>query len=208
MDPSSPNSTIARRVWNRFCMVFAVAFIVFICAARTGGRYVAEHFEVFRRSPGGPIQYVRVTYGYESSQSLLSGLLPRKRVWFVAPGNPSDPILFVVLESGVGRPREYLQIKWTHPGGGTVGRHYHSRDVSRKLLQEATMTLPDGTHLDLLNSRLMYAIKDGQVTSRAVDVRKEQVDHFIRFGLMGDFSLEGLERSAAEVSSSASPEKK
>jgi hypothetical protein len=184
--------------------LMAAGIVLLLCFGYTKGVYIAEHFEVFQRSSGAATEYLRVTYGYESSQSILSTLRPpfifHKQTYYVSPGSPSDPIRFVVLESGTGRPH-WLHTKWEYARGGRTGGRTATRtpDVTRKVLLEAILTLPDGTQQDLRNSHMMYSIVANGVRSRLVDMRKGQVDSFIRFWLMKDFSLDGLERCAHET---------
>ncbi|MGH7973791.1 MAG: hypothetical protein ACREIC_34170 [Limisphaerales bacterium] len=180
----------------------AAGLALVVCFGYTPGVYVAEHFEVFQRSRGAATEYLRVTYGYESDQYFRSNLrLPvifHKETWYVSPGNPSDRIRFVVLESGNGRPH-WLHTKWEYLKTRARPSGPSSRDVEWKVLLGAILTLPDGTQQDLSNSRMMYAIVEDEVRSRPVDVRKGQVDSFIRFWLMKDFSLDGLERCAHQI---------
>jgi hypothetical protein len=192
----------ARRGLKVGAALMAAGMVLFLCFGYTHGVYVAEHLEVFQRSPGAAPEYLRVTYGYESDQYFRSSLrLPfifHKETWWVSPGSPSDLIRFVVLESGTGRPH-WLHTKWEYPKIRARISGPTSSDVTRKVLLEAILTLPDGTRHDLSNSRMMYAMVGDEVQSSPVDVRKGQVDSFIRFWLMKDFSLDGLEQCAHQI---------
>lgn len=181
----------------------AAGIVLLLCFGYTHGVYLAEHFEVFQRSPGAATEYLRVTYGYESDQYIRSRFrLPvifHKETWYVSPGSPSDPIRFIVLESGTGRP-QWVHTKWEYLKTTRLGGRVPTlRDGTWKVLLEAILTLPDGTRQNLTNSGMMYAIVGDEVRSRPVDVRKGQVDSFIRFWLMKDFSLDGLERCAHQI---------